>query len=193
MIEGQRISLRIATMDDLDRLVAIRATPEVQARWRGDDLAADLTETIEEDETELLVIQLNPSDDPTSSGDDAAPIIGGIQWAAEEDPEYRSAGIDIFLDPAHHGHGYGTDAVLLLSQHLFEVEGHHRLTIDPAADNLPAIRCYAKAGFQPVGIMREYELGADGTWHDGLMMDRLASDPVPAPGISQESAGPSTG
>ena len=48
--------------------------------------------------------------------------------------------------------------------------------IDPAADNAAAIRCYSKAGFRPVGIMRDYERGADGTWHDGLLMDLLAGE-----------------
>jgi aminoglycoside 6'-N-acetyltransferase len=31
--------------------------------------------------------------------------------------------------------------------------------------------------------MREYELGADGTWHDGLLMELLAGELVdPTPG-----------
>ena len=54
--------------------------------------------------------------------------------------------------------------------------GHHRLVIDPAADNAAAIRCYSKVGFRPVGVMRKYERGVDGTWHDGLLMDLLAHE-----------------
>jgi aminoglycoside 6'-N-acetyltransferase len=27
-----------------------------------------------------------------------------------------------------------------------------------------------------VGIMRQYERGPDGTWHDGLLMDLLADE-----------------
>ena len=34
---------------------------------------------------------------------------------------------------------------------------HHRISIDPAADNTAAIRCYTNVGFQPVGILRHYE------------------------------------
>ncbi len=89
---------------------------------------------------------------------------------------YRHAGIDIFLDPEIHGRGVGPDAVRALCVHLVDDVGHHRLVIDPAADNAPAIRCYAKVGFRPVGVMRRYELGPDGTWHDGLLMDLLAED-----------------
>lgn len=50
--------------------------------------------------------------------------------------------------------------------------GHHRLTIDPAADNFAAIKCYAAVGFEPVGTMRRYEKGPDG-WHDNLLMDLI--------------------
>ncbi len=59
---------------------------------------------------------------------------------------------------------------------LLEVRGHHRITIDPAAANVHAIRAYAKVGFRPVGVMREYERGPDGTWHDGLLMDLLRGE-----------------
>jgi aminoglycoside 6'-N-acetyltransferase len=57
-----------------------------------------------------------------------------------------------------------------------EQRGHHRITIDPAAANERAIRCYQKLGFRPVGIMRQYERGNDGRFHDGLLMDLLRDD-----------------
>ncbi|MEA2371567.1 MAG: hypothetical protein QOH12_1961 [Solirubrobacteraceae bacterium] len=90
---------------------------------------------------------------------------------------YRSASIDIFLEATVHGLGHGRAAIVALAEHLIDDRGHHRLTIDPAADNQAAIRCYASVGFRPVGIMREYERDADGPgWHDGLMMDLLAGE-----------------
>ncbi|MBB1256941.1 SpoIIE family protein phosphatase, partial [Streptomyces sp. OF3] len=52
----------------------------------------------------------------------------------EDEPDYRHAGIDIFLDPAAHGAGLGTDAVRTLAVHLVDDHGPHRLGIDPAAD-----------------------------------------------------------
>jgi hypothetical protein len=40
-----------------------------------------------------------------------------------------------------------------------------------------AIRCYEKAGFKSVGVMRRYErdMGSDG-WHDALLMELLAGE-----------------
>jgi aminoglycoside 6'-N-acetyltransferase len=67
---------------------------------------------------------------------------------------YRHAGIDIYLDPAEASKGLGTAAVRTLACHLIDDLGHHRLVIDPAADNVAAIRAYQKVGFRPVGVMR---------------------------------------
>ena len=103
-------------------------------------------------------------------------VVGWIQWQAEDEPDYRHANMDIYVDPAVSGRGVGTDAVRTLARHLLVDHGHHRLVIDPAADNAAAIRAYRKVGFRPVGIMRQYERGADGTWHDNLLMDLLVDE-----------------
>jgi aminoglycoside 6'-N-acetyltransferase len=167
VLQGERVTLRPATRDDIPALVKIRETPEVFRHWRGGD---DLRKAVEEDFAETnatkrrYVIVLDDR------------VVGWIQWEAENDPDYRHAWMDIYVDPAVHGRGVGTDAVRTLARHLIEDQGHHRLTIDPAADNEVAIRCYTKVGFRPVGITRRSERGSDGTWHDGLLMDLLAEE-----------------
>ena len=62
---------------------------------------------------------------------------------------------------------------------LIDERGHHRVTIDPAVANVRAIRAYEKVGFRRVGVLRQYERGRDGSWHDGLLMDLLASELSP--------------
>lgn len=167
VLRGTYVTLRPATDDDVPALAAIRRAPEVQAWWRaGEDLDAKVSQELADPESRTLAVEHEGR------------TIGAIQWWAEEDPEYRHAGMDIYLDPAVHGKGLGTDAVRTLAAHLVDEEGHHRLTIDPAADNTAAIRSYIKAGFRPVGVMRRYERGADGTFHDGLLMDLLAEELV---------------
>lgn len=162
---GRAVTLRPATAADIPALAAIRAMPEVYARWRGGaDLAGEVAEDIADADTPVLAIEYSGR------------VVGAIQWHAENTPDYRHAGMDIFLDPAVHGRGLGTDAVRTLARHLITDHGFHRLVIDPAADNGAAIRCYGKVGFRPVGIMREYERGSDGSWHDGLLMDLLAGE-----------------
>lgn len=163
-LTGAQVTLRPATTLDVAALVAIRATPEVFARWGGVDLAASVAEDLDDPDTHVYVIEYGGQ------------VAGAVQWSEETDPDYRHASIDIYVDPMVHGRGLGTDAVRTLARHLILDQGHHRLTIDPAADNAVAIACYRKVGFRPVGVMRRYERGPDGTWHDGLLMDLLADE-----------------
>ncbi|GAB3956714.1 GNAT family N-acetyltransferase [Micromonospora vulcania] len=159
------VTLRPATVADVPVLAAIRADPEVRRWWRGgDDLAESIRADLDDADLALYAIE----------HDDR--VIGAIQWHAEPDPDYRHASMDIFLDPAVRGAGLGVDAIRTMARYLIDEYGHHRFTIDPAAANSAAIRAYAKVGFRPVGVLRRYERGEDGRWHDGLLMDLLADD-----------------
>lgn len=168
---GSVTTLRPASSDDIPTLTAIRSTPEVFERWRGgEDMIATVGDELNDPDMRTLVIEHDGR------------VVGAIQWDAQDDPDYRHANIDIYLDPSVHGGGLGTDAVRTLARHLITDHGFHRLEIDPAADNAAAIRCYRKVGFRPVGIMRRYERDADGSWHDGLLMDLLAEELTDADG-----------
>lgn len=101
---------------------------------------------------------------------------GVITFEEQLDPDYRSANIDIALLSSGTNRGLGTDAIRTLAHWLFEQRDHHRITIDPAVGNSRAVRSYEKVGFKPVGIMRQYERGPDGTWHDNLLMDLLKDE-----------------
>jgi aminoglycoside 6'-N-acetyltransferase len=164
-LAGRLVTIRPGGPEDVPRLRAILAEPSV-ARWWGEPdpvtvIEADLRG---DDDTVLLVMEIG------------AQVAGGIQYVEENDPMYRHAGIDIYLGGRFQGRGAGTEAVGLLAGFLFEQRGHHRITIDPAAANVRAIRSYAKVGFRPVGIMRQYERGGDGQFHDGLLMDLLREE-----------------
>jgi aminoglycoside 6'-N-acetyltransferase len=154
--------LRALAEGDEAELRRIHATPEV-ARWW--DLPDEGFPSTDDPETIRLTIEVDGA------------VAGLIQFTEEVEPKYRHAGIDLFLDPALHGRGLGTEAVRRVVRHLFDDRGHHRITVDPAAANVAAIRTYEKVGFRPVGVMRRYErdVGAGG-WHDGLLMELLAGE-----------------
>jgi aminoglycoside 6'-N-acetyltransferase len=104
-------------------------------------------------------------------------VAGLIQYSEEREPKYRHAAIDLFLDPTLHGRGYGSEAVRRVVRMLIGKRGHHRITIDPASENVAAIRAYEKAGFKRVGVMHKHErdVGAGG-WHDSLLMELVAGE-----------------
>jgi len=166
-LRGEHIVLRPLQAGDADYLAGVVGHPEV-ARWWGsrpDDRAFHRDGFISDAAgNEAFAIEI-----------DGAPA-GWLGVYEEEEPDYRHAGLDIFLDPSLHGVGHGRQALRLAARWLIAERGHHRLIIDPAAANERAIAVYAGIGFRPVGLMRSYERGADGAWHDGLLMDLLAGE-----------------
>jgi RimJ/RimL family protein N-acetyltransferase len=162
-LRGKRVVLAPVIADHVPDLRRILLTPDVRRRWR--DEAASPGWPFDDPSAVRYAIVL------------ADAVIGMVQYGEEDEPDYRHASIDIFVDPAAQGRGAGRDAVRTLARHLIDDRGHHRIVIDPAADNEPAIRCYASVGFRPVGRMRAYERDGDGDgWHDGLLMDLLAGE-----------------
>jgi aminoglycoside 6'-N-acetyltransferase len=165
VLAGRTVTLRPGGPGDAELLHTILAEPSVYQWWGEPSPAEEIEDALRSDgPTVLLVVEIDGE------------VAGGIQYDEEDDPQYRHAGIDIYLGGRFQGRGAGTEAVTLLAGFLFQARGHHRLTIDPAAANTPAIRCYTKAGFRPVGVMRAYERGPDGRFHDGLLMDMLAAE-----------------
>jgi len=165
VLAGRTVTLRPGRPGDAEVLHAILAEPSVSRWWGEPDPAAEVAAALRSDgPTVLLVVEIGGE------------VAGGIQYGEEDDPQYRHAGIDIYLSGRFQGRGAGTEAVGLLAGFLFARRGHHRLTIDPAVANEAAIRCYTKVGFRPVGVMRAYERGGDGRFHDGLLMDLLAGE-----------------
>jgi aminoglycoside 6'-N-acetyltransferase len=167
-LSGRGVVLRPVGDVDRARLREILAEPDV-ARWWT--LSGSATESPDDDDDDDVHLAIEV---------DGA-VVGAIQYGEEVDPDYRHASIDIYLTTGVQGRGVGPDAIRTLARYLFEERGHHRLTIDPAASNARAIAAYAKVGFRPVGIMRRYERGPDGTWHDGLLMDLLRDELQDAP------------
>jgi aminoglycoside 6'-N-acetyltransferase len=164
VLVGDVVELHAVGEQDIDALLALRSSDQgVLDRWPT-WCADDIRSLFANDGEGGWWIRIDGED------------LGFIQHYAEHDPEYRHAGMDIFLVARAQGRGAGTDAVRTLARHLIHDLGHHRLVIDPATDNPAAIRTYEKVGFKPVGVMRQYERGGDGIWHDNLLMDLLADE-----------------
>jgi aminoglycoside 6'-N-acetyltransferase len=157
VLRGERLVLRPIEDEDLEPLHAIISGPTVSEWWGRadhDDIRND---------GHAFVIEVDGE------------VAGWLGFEEENDPDYRHAGIDISLGPRFQGRGLGPEAIRTVVDWLVG-RGHHRFTIDPAAHNSRAIEAYAKVGFRTVGVMRSYERGPDGIWHDNLLMDLLSEE-----------------
>lgn len=174
-LQGPRVVLRSVNEEDLPRLLEILREPEVARHWSQPDDDFDRHELLSGDDADgaesstTFVIEVN------------AETIGWIAGWEKLHRDYRHAGIDLFLSTDRQGQGFGPEAIRLVCRFLFEERRHHRITIDPAADNVHAIRAYERVGFKRVGVMRQYERGSDGTFHDGMLLDLLPEDLIDGP------------
>jgi aminoglycoside 6'-N-acetyltransferase len=160
-LHGTATTLRPTRAEDVERLAAILAEPEVRRWWPRYDAERVRSELLGGCDAVVFAIEVDRR------------LVGSVQYVEEPSPDYRHASIDVFLDPYWHGRGLGSDAVRTLARYLFHDRRHHRLAIDPAVANVKAIKCYRRVGFHEVGIMRQYERSEDGSWHDCLLMDLL--------------------
>ena len=160
---GARVTLRPVRAADERSLRAIFSDPAVATWWGDPAKSVHDVLNLSEGESGFLI-------------EKGGEPIGFIQCFEETDPMYHHASIDLALLAGWQGQGLGPEAIKMLATYLIKERGHHRLTIDPAAHNTRAIKAYRSVGFRPVGIMRKYERGPSGEWHDGLLMDLLAED-----------------
>ncbi|MBI5232418.1 MAG: GNAT family N-acetyltransferase [Coriobacteriales bacterium] len=164
MLVGPRVTLRPIEETDLLAVAQILAKPGVAEWWPVHSEAALRSDILEDEESVSLAIEYDGR------------LIGLVMYSEDLWRDYFAVGIDIALDVDFRGQGLGPEVLKTLIAWLIDVGGHHRIYIDPAAANTPAIKAYEKAGFKRSGIMREYELGPDGKWRDGLLMDLLARE-----------------
>ena len=163
-LSGQRVALRPLSDDDLPEMRRILAEEAVRKWWGTFDDERIRREIYGDEYLAPYAIVLGDR------------TVGSIQWHEEDEPDYKRAGIDIFVESAFHGTGVAPDALTTLARYLFDERGHHAVDIDPHVENARAIRAYEKIGFKPVGVRRRYVRGDDGMWHDSLLMDLLPEE-----------------
>jgi len=96
--------------------------------------------------------------------------IRAIEWM------YRSASIGIAIhNPANHGKGFGTDALVSLLKFAFRTLNLHRVQLGVFEFNDRAKHIYKKVGFTETGRRRKYAY-FEGNYYDEIMMDILSDE-----------------
>ena len=100
---------------------------------------------------------------------------GAIGYVAGTDVERYSAEIGYWLGEAHWGRGITTEALVLVTEHLFASANLLRLFALPFAENLGSIRVLEKAGFVREAILKSSSVKY-GTPRDQALYARVNPD-----------------
>jgi RimJ/RimL family protein N-acetyltransferase len=171
LLSTQRLTLRRFHPDDAAALAAYRSDPEV-ARYQSWAAPVSVA-TARELSAEF------------AAGDPRRP--GWFQYAIDrEDTLIGDVGVNLHdnrmqaeigftLAPAYQGRGYAAEAVRGVVEHLFIVQGLHRISAECDARNARSARLLARVGFRHEGCRRA-NTWIKGEWTDDLLFGLLANE-----------------
>lgn len=172
VIEGKRVRLRPLRIDDAPALHAIYGDASAMTWWthaaleRLEDTEAKLVDNLSRNDWRAWAITL--------ATDDIA--IGTV--AAHEERQGRVAEIGYSLVRAHWGTGLAREAVSMLLDYLFEVEGYRRIFADTDPDNAASNGLLTRLGFKLEGRLRahwETHIGVRDSFIWGLLKSEWVS------------------
>lgn len=174
MLRGKHVNLRTVRRADLPKLVELRS----EVRSRGQYFPLDLHSEVaiqksfdddgmwgKEDGTMLIV-------DPVTDR-----IIGSVSYFNAQ--HYYDATKEIgyiLYDPADRGKGYGTEAVSLFVDYLFDWLPLARIQIQAEEGNTASRRLAEKCGFVQEGVLR-HVFWVGGAPQDIVMYAKLRGEP----------------
>ena len=175
VIEGERVRLRKIERSDLpafhrwanDRDVVgwVRFSPEHMTSLAALEKAFEKEFADEESERITYIVEEKASS-------------RAVGWCVVRtwDRKHVNADLGIALGEKElWGKGYGTEAMRLLLEIVFDHQGWHHAEVWTLAGNERAIRSFEKCGFRRVGVEHEVVF-FDGDYHDVLLMEQLRSD-----------------
>lgn len=169
VINGEKVSLRPITREDTGLIVAWRNKPSV---YRHFIFRQPFTREMHENwlATKVdtgKVIQYIILDKALEK-----PV--GSVYYRDVDPENESAEYGIFIgEESARGKGFGTETARLFTDFGFAALGLHRISLRVLAENTPARRSYAAAGFVEEGTFRDM-VRLDGVYRDVVFMAKIA-------------------
>jgi aminoglycoside 6'-N-acetyltransferase len=131
LLRGLLTTLRPADPEDVDRLVAWHADPDVSHYWDDEMFTrAEMEERLARGDVEAWIVE------------EAQEPVGYLQVHPD--------GMDMFLIPPARGRGLGPDAARAMAEHLVSERGRELVTVDPYTWNEGAVRAWERAGFVEV-------------------------------------------
>lgn len=175
-LRTERLSIRPATVEDLDALGRIQNLPEVAA-WLPSSAGTQDDYLLRMGRHSLLAQTLAVELDSVIIGELYVHIRSG--WAQREvadDARDCEAEIGWGFDPAHHGRGYATEATTELVRSCFEDLGLRRITAEAFADNAASLRIMDRLGMRRETLGVRTTLHRSGSWVDSVVYALLADE-----------------
>ena len=164
MIVGKRVTLRPFQPEDLPSLRAWHDDPDVMQYW-GDRYPILPAHAFEADLAPNGRFTRFEEDGYFCICDETGRAIGRVEYEGFKLPE-RAAELSILIgEKEAWSKGYGSEAITLLLEWLFNDRGAHRVWLEVFPENTRAQHTYEKVGFIREGTLRETWL-VDGQWHD---------------------------
>lgn len=174
VLEDEVLRLRLAGDHDVDYLVGLAASEEVEpflagvSPWGADDVRADILRARTEPEAGArLVLEIAEAGGWRPAG--------GLAYAVQNRRSRIVYLYGVMLDPAVRGKGLAERAVRLVAAHLVRDRGYHRVQLEVYGFNERALRLFERAGFVREGAKRS-AYWRHGAWHDGVMFGLIEED-----------------
>ncbi|OWP64807.1 GNAT family N-acetyltransferase [Hymenobacter amundsenii] len=170
MLQSDLLTLRPLEADDLEFLYQLENDPAV---WGVSDTLAPVSRHVLRlyldnaavDFFEVRQLRLVLQDQASGAA------VGTLDLFGFE-PLHQRAGVGITVLAAHRQRGYARAALELLLPYARQVLRLHQLSCTIGADNEASLRLFAAAGFERVGVRREWLRTAEG-WQDAVEMQCL--------------------
>jgi len=162
--DDRKVRLRLATADDKERLFVMFSTMSESAlRWGMPPYTRERIERW----------FASPQDMIALTALDGDPVVGWSSIYKQPHPRRKGIGdLGIYLHQDFHGVGLGTIMTKQILA-LAEKQGMHRISLEVVEDNKVAVQLYKKAGFRIDGELKDAYFGADGRYHDSLIMGKI--------------------
>jgi ribosomal-protein-alanine N-acetyltransferase len=186
-LQSARLRLRPFTDADADALFAMHSSAHVLRYW-------DSPPWREPARAERFIAACRQmADDGTGARLALDRVSDGvfIGWCSltRWNPDYRSASLGFCLNDAAWGHGYMTEAALVLLQWAFYTLDLNRVQAETDTRNAAAARVLEKIGFVREGTLRE-DCVVNGEVSDSWVFGLLRREWRPVPGsLSEERTG----
>jgi RimJ/RimL family protein N-acetyltransferase len=173
-IVGHRVRLRRATVDDAE-LLELWQSVEYTSEFNDFGVQGrPVREAIQENglvsgEGGTFIVEFGEKGKP----------IGTVSWRTVRyghNPESVAWNIGISLIPEARGHGFGSEAQRVLTDHLFATTPVNRIEAATDVDSVAERRALEKAGFHHEGVLRGAQYRSGG-WRNLVMFARVRSTP----------------